>query len=86
MSSVRMCDRCATIFSERAENWSTFTGATRKKDEKGNWTMQSDTLDSCPDCTELMTAPPAVRPVAAIGASVAGHYEPDPPAAPAAAP
>lgn len=61
-----MCDRCGEIFSERAENWSTFTGATRKRDTNGQWVTQSDTLDSCPDCTELMTSAP-VRPVAAIG-------------------
>jgi hypothetical protein len=58
MSSVRMCDRCTFIFSERADGWSTFTGATQKKDkETGRVTTVSDTLDLCPDCTEAQTAP-----------------------------
>ena len=75
MSSVRMCDRCSSIFSERAEGWSTYTGAIRKRDDNGQWVTQSDTLDSCPECTELMTAPPPVRPMAQLGSSVRGSYE-----------
>jgi hypothetical protein len=77
MSSVRMCDRCSTIFSERGEGWSTFTGATRKRNDDGQWVTQSDTLDSCPECTELMTAPPQMRPVPELGTSVRGSYEHD---------
>ena len=79
MSSVRMCDRCATIFSERSEGWSTFTGSTRKKDPEGKWVTVSDTLDSCPDCTEIMTSPqrPMELPTAsrAGGVTVSPHYE-----------
>jgi hypothetical protein len=67
-----MCDRCATIFSERAENWSTFTGTTRRKKDNGGFENVTDTLDSCPECTELMTAPQ--RPQLAL--SVTGRYEP----------
>lgn len=80
MSSVRMCDRCSEIFSERAEGWSTFTGATRKRNDDGQWITQSDTLDSCPTCTELMTAPPQVRVTPQIGSGVQRSYEHDEPA------
>jgi hypothetical protein len=76
MSSVRMCDRCGEIFSEREEGWSTFTGTTRKRDDNGLWLNQSDTLDSCASCTELMTAPQ--RPVAALGTGVQRRYEQEP--------
>jgi hypothetical protein len=68
MSSVRMCDRCGTIFSERADGWSTFSGTTRKRDpETGKFDTVSDTLDSCPECTEMLTSPPVARPVAQLG-------------------
>lgn len=70
-----MCDRCGTIFSERAENWSTFTGSTRKRDNDGEWITRSDTLDSCPECTELMTGGPVPRPVPELGSSTRPSYE-----------
>jgi hypothetical protein len=71
MSSVRMCDRCGTIFSERSEGWSTFTGTTRRKDPAtGEWKNMSDSLDSCPECSELLTMPQ--RP--AIATTVSPHY------------
>lgn len=73
MSSVRMCDRCGTVFSERAENWSTFTGTTRRKDADGGWKNVTDSLDSCPECTELMTT--AQRPALAV--TLSPRYEPD---------
>ena len=57
MSSVRMCDRCGTVFSERGEGWSTFSGSTRKKDAEGKWVTVTDTLDSCPECSEILTSP-----------------------------
>jgi hypothetical protein len=76
MSSVRMCDRCSTVFSERTDGWSTFTGSTRKRDADGKTVMISDTLDSCPECSELMTAPPQQRPVPELGTSFRSpHYE-----------
>lgn len=78
MSSVRMCDRCGEIFSERAEGWSTFSGATRKKNDDGQWITQSDTLDSCPTCSEIMTSPPQ-RPMPALGSGVQHNYEHDVP-------
>lgn len=69
-----MCDRCGTIFSERDEGWSTFSGSTRKRDNEGKWVTQTDSLDSCPECTELMTGA-SVRPVAALGSSVKPVYQ-----------
>lgn len=80
MSSVRMCDRCGNLFSERAENWSSFTGTTRRKDpETGDWSNVSDSLDACPDCTELASM--AQRP--SVPVAVTPRYElPAPPAAP----
>ncbi len=57
MSSVRMCDRCGSVFSERQEGWTTFTGATRKKDQDGKWVTVSDTMDQCTECTEMTMQP-----------------------------
>jgi hypothetical protein len=78
-----MCDRCGTVFSEREENWSTFSGSTRKKDAEGKWVTVSDTLDACPDCNSIMTTPqrPAAMPTDAARAlpgehTVSPHYEP----------
>jgi len=73
-----MCDRCATVFSERAEGWSTFSGSTRRKNpQTGKIEMITDDLDSCPDCTELMTMP-APRPQL-LPSQVEPHYETDKP-------
>jgi hypothetical protein len=50
-----MCDRCGVVFSERSEGWTTFTGTTRKKHaQTGEFVTVSDTMDSCPECSELM--------------------------------
>lgn len=58
MSSVRMCDRCGTVFSERADDWTTFTGSrTRRNKETGKVQVTSETMDSCPDCSELLLTP-----------------------------
>jgi hypothetical protein len=81
MSSVRMCDRCGTVFSERAENWSAYTGTKMARDDKGKLEQHSESLDACPDCTELMTSPQ--RPELTTHVSdvrqptVSPHYEPD---------
>lgn len=54
MSTVRMCDRCTEIFSERADGWSNFSGSTIKRDpETGKTSTIQDQLDLCPDCTFL---------------------------------
>lgn len=73
MSSVRMCDRCATVFSERQEGWTTFTGSTRKRDRTtGKWITVSEEMDQCPDCTELTVTP--TRPEL-LPSQVNPHYE-----------
>ena len=73
MSSVRMCDRCGTVFSERADDWSTYTGSRRRRNKDiGQLEVVSDTLDACPECTELQFSPSA-RPELPTTASP--HYE-----------
>jgi hypothetical protein len=73
MSSVRMCDRCGTVFSEKADGWSTFSGSTRRKDpQTGKVEMISDQLDSCTECTELMTGG-SQRPE--LPTTTSPHYE-----------
>lgn len=58
MSSVRMCDRCATVFSERAEGWTTFSGTTRKRDQNtGQMVTVTDQLDQCPECAQVTLTP-----------------------------
>lgn len=53
MSSVRMCDRCGNIFSERQEGWGTFTGTSFRKDETGRRYQESVQLDACPVCNTI---------------------------------
>lgn len=63
MSSVRMCDRCGSVFSELAEGWQTFTGTTFRKDDKGARVSVNQTLDACPSCAIAppdSQAPPAL--------------------------
>lgn len=75
MSTVRMCDRDGTIFSERADGWSSFTGATVKRDkDTGKTTTIQDTLDLCPECTELQQNG-GIRPQPPLGSEVRGQYE-----------
>lgn len=69
-----MCDRCGTVFSERADDWSTYSGSRRRRNkETGQIENISDTLDACPECTELQFGAMA-RPELASTASP--HYEP----------
>lgn len=76
MSSVRMCDRCGTVFSERAEDWSTYTGTVMRRNKTtGQVERVSDELDACPECTELQMMGPQ-RPELATTASP--RYEPEP--------
>lgn len=52
MSTVRMCDRCGNIFSEREDGWTTMTGTTMRRDEKSGQMRQStEQLDACPNCS-----------------------------------
>jgi hypothetical protein len=58
MSSVRMCDRCGTIFSENADDWSTFSGVRRIRDKAtGRFTHEELLQDACPTCTKRMYEP-----------------------------
>ena len=50
MSSVRMCDRCGTIFSEAQPGWQTFAGATVEEDDDGRSTTHRTQFDACPEC------------------------------------
>lgn len=60
-----MCDRCGTVFSERAENWGTYTGTTMRHNERTNRREPvSETLDLCPGCNG--GGPSAPTAVAAI--------------------
>lgn len=51
MSSVRMCDRCGNIFSEREDGWETYT-ATQVKKNPDTRRRETETvyLDACPTC------------------------------------
>lgn len=70
MSSVRMCDRCGTIFSENAEDWSTFTGTRRTRDEASNrYRYEEITQDACPDCTRKVYGGETPAPRTAIATS-----------------
>lgn len=75
-----MCDKCGTIFSERAEGWGTYSGAIRRKDPAtGRMISVTDDLDSCVVCTEIMNTtrdPMALPTREAI--TVSPRYEPDP--------
>jgi hypothetical protein len=46
-----MCDKCGTIFSENDEDWSTFTGALKRRREDGTRYTEQVTQDACPACT-----------------------------------
>lgn len=51
MSSVRMCDKCGKVFSERTENWSTGQVIRFKRNEKtGKREQVADLMDLCADC------------------------------------
>lgn len=78
MSSVRMCDRCGNIFSENAEDWSTFTGAVKRKREDGSRYTEQIVQDACPSCTA--GTPPATVPRVALTAEAAPFPPPGPPA------
>jgi hypothetical protein len=46
-----MCDKCGQIFSENAEDWSTYQGALKRRREDGSRYTESVTQDACPACT-----------------------------------
>ena len=46
-----MCDKCGQIFSENAEDWSTFQGSMKRRREDGSRYTESVTQDACAACT-----------------------------------
>ena len=50
MSSVRMCDKCKTVFSELEDGWQAFTASTMKRDDNGRMVPVQQVLDCCPSC------------------------------------
>ena len=54
MSSVRMCDKCGTVFSENEDGWSTFTGTRVTRDDDGRTRTLTIQQDSCGNCTNGM--------------------------------
>jgi uncharacterized protein YbbK (DUF523 family) len=62
MSTVRMCDRCGEVFSEREDGWTTMTGTTMRRDEKGDMKRTTEQLDACPGCSAGSGVPrPTIR-------------------------
>lgn len=57
MSTVRMCDRCGNIFSEREDGWTTMTGTTMRRDAEGRMRQSTEQLDACPRCTTGQNVP-----------------------------
>lgn len=51
MSSVRMCDRCHTVFSELEDGWQTFQATTMKRNDQGRMEPVSQMMDACPSCS-----------------------------------
>lgn len=78
MSHVRMCDTCANVFSENAENWSSGNMTVMRKNVMtGRNEPVSISQDKCPSCTELMAAPqPYTKP------EVQPHYQREIPVTP----
>lgn len=61
MSSVRMCDRCGRIFSEREDGWTTYQGTRTARNAEGRITQQTATMDECSNCASgLMNVEPRV--------------------------
>lgn len=46
-----MCDKCGRIFSENEEDWSTFSGARKRRREDGSRYTEQIDQDACPECT-----------------------------------
>lgn len=67
MSTVRLCDRCNSIFSENREGWTTASGSRRVRNSRGEMITETVALDYCPPCSgEVMgniSEEPTVPPV-----------------------
>lgn len=53
MSSVRMCDKCNTVFSELEDGWQTFSATTVRRDDDGRSVNVQATMDACPSCAMI---------------------------------
>lgn len=73
MSSVRMCDKCGTIFSENDDGWSSTNGAVQRRRENGTRYAEQVTKDFCARCMGNGEQPaPRLPTQAAIGAGTPG--------------
>lgn len=55
MSSVRMCDKCHTVFSELMDGWQSYSATTTKRDENGEPKTVQVHMDACPSCALVPT-------------------------------
>jgi hypothetical protein len=53
MSSVRMCDKCKTVFSELDDGWQTYEATTIIYDDDGKPQTIHQRMDACPDCASV---------------------------------
>ena len=61
MSSVRMCDKCNNVFSERSEGWGTGVFTQPVKDKDGRRVMDQVQMDICGECNAFSeTARPMI--------------------------
>jgi hypothetical protein len=51
MSSVRMCDKCGDVFSEREQGWTNSEQTQIGEDENGRRTHSSIIVDLCTMCS-----------------------------------
>lgn len=70
MSSVRMCDRCGVVFSERADGWGSASMTTMRTDERtGQPRPVQESIDLCPSCNRPAHGPVQLAPVPAADAA-----------------
>lgn len=55
MSTVRMCDRCGTIFSTARIGWTELQGQQHMRYRDGGEFADNQKRDFCPDCSNDMT-------------------------------
>lgn len=56
MSSVRMCDQCGNVFSEREDGWTSMQ-AQRVTRKDGRQVVAMENLDACPECSSGANPP-----------------------------
>jgi len=69
-----MCDRCAAIFSENEENWSSAIGTQFYTDDRGRKQERQVQEDRCGNCNGT---PQTLRPTLAIKRGDLGYTNPD---------